>query len=95
MVVVEFIRPNKCVHCGRMMGDYEGGYGTYNNLPLCHPNAPERPDCYHMVTVYLHPVGDCFRCRQEPWEPLTPIEQHDAMLDTLRRLEAMIQDVSP
>lgn len=94
-MVVEFIGPNECVHCGRTMGDYEGGYGELNNLPLCHPNVSDRPDCYHLVTVYHHPIGDCFRCQRDPWEPLTPVEQHDAMMDTLRRLEAMIQDVSP
>lgn len=99
-MVVEMLRPNICVHCGRPMGDFDGGYGAVNNdhgvnLPLCHPNALDRPDCYHLVTVYHHPVTDCQRCSPEPWEPLTPIEQHDAMIDTLRRLEAMIQDVSP
>jgi hypothetical protein len=92
---VEFIRPNVCTHCGRQMGDYEGGFGEHNLLPLCHPNVAGRPDCYHLVTVYDHPVSDCARCQRDPYEPPTPIEQHDAMLATLRKLEAMIQDVSP
>lgn len=88
--------PNTCVHCGRRCGDYNGGFASSaEGLPLCHPNMPDRPDCSHMVEVYHHPLVGCSRCQQEPWEPLTPIEHHDAMLDTLRRLEAMIQDVSP
>jgi len=95
-VVVEVLRPDQCVHCGRTMGDYEGGFGrSVENLPLCHPNVDNRPDCFHMVTVYTHPVAGCLRCQQDPWEPLTPIEQHDALMDAFRRLEAMIQDVSP
>jgi hypothetical protein len=94
-VVVEVLRPNECVHCGRTMGDYEGGYGGSGDFSLCHPNVDNRPDCYHMVTVYHHPLTDCARCQRDPWEPLTPVEQHDAMIDVLRRLEAMIQDVSP
>lgn len=92
---VEVLRPDSCVHCGRVMNDYNGGHGGYNGLPLCHPNAPNRPDCYHMVTVYHHQLLDCARCRQEPWQPLTATEHHDAMLDALRRLEAMITDVIP
>lgn len=94
-MVVEVLRPDVCVHCGRKMGDHEGGSGGVNGLPLCHPNVDGRPDCYHLVTVYHHPVADCARCRQDPWEPMTSAEQHDAMIGTIRRLEAMIQDVSP
>jgi hypothetical protein len=85
----------RCVHCGRIMGDYEGGFGEFNQQPLCHPNVIDRPDCYHLVTVYHHQLVDCDRCRQEPWEPLTPVEQHDALMETLRRLELMIQDITP
>lgn len=84
-----------CVHCGRKMGDYEGGYGASGSHMLCHPNVIDRPDCLHMVDVYNHPLRDCKRCQQNPYEPLTPVEQHDAMLSMLRRLEAMIQDVTP
>jgi hypothetical protein len=90
------VDPTKCVHCGRVTNNYDGGYGgSHSGLPLCHPNTYDRPDCYHMVTVYYHPLTGCTRCQQDPWEPLTPIEQHDALMDTLRRFEAMIQDISP
>lgn len=94
-MVVEILRPDVCVHCGRRMRDNEDGFGGIGELPLCHPDADDRPDCYHLVTVYHHPVYDCVRCQQDPWEPLTPTEQHDAAIETLRRLEAMIQDLSP
>lgn len=53
--------------CGRTMGDFAGGassvsgsrYGdgktTYR---LCHPNDPQRPDCYRLVTVYGETIGE-------------------------------------
>lgn len=86
----------RCIHCGRMMGDYEGGFGeSKDGQPLCHPNVIDRPDCHHMVDVYHHQLVDCARCQRDPWEPLTPIEQHDAIIDAMRRLELMIQDISP
>lgn len=51
-----------CAHCGQVCGDYEGGYGAVTAddgtlLPLCHPNAPGRPDCYRRVTVYHESLG--------------------------------------
>jgi hypothetical protein len=95
-MVVEILPPDRCVHCGRKTGDFSGGFASdESGLPLCHPHAAGRPDCYHLVTVYHHPVANCARCRQEPWEPLTSAEKHDAMMGALQRLEAMIQDVSP
>lgn len=50
-----------CDHCGRTMGDFDGGSGLLyrggKRYSFCHPNAPGRPDCYHLVTVYDHPIG--------------------------------------
>ena len=44
-----------CAHCGRVMNNFAGGYSRgYHGEPLCHPNAPNRPDCYRLVTVYGH-----------------------------------------
>lgn len=47
-----------CGHCGRVCGDSAGGYGSVNNVHLCHPNAHNRPDCYRLVTVYHRPLGE-------------------------------------
>lgn len=50
-----------CAHCGRPIGDYAGGIATvYHNhvsVRVCHPNAPDRPDCYKLITVYNEVVG--------------------------------------
>ena len=50
-----------CDHCGREMGDFAGGFGSVSHdgrtYHLCHPNMPDRPDCYHLVTVYGQPIG--------------------------------------
>lgn len=51
-----------CAHCGRTCGDYDGGTASLNGEPLCHPNAPGRPDCYSNVTVRMHPLRDCAWC---------------------------------
>ena len=40
-----------CAHCGRICGDYAGGYGSVNGYQVCHPNEADRPDCYRLVTV--------------------------------------------
>jgi hypothetical protein len=52
-----------CEHCGRMCGDYDGGWSKVTTIDgrtveLCHPNERNRPDCYHLVTVYGRPVGE-------------------------------------
>ena len=90
---VEFFPSNVCVHCGRVCGDMAGGSGGVGEYKLCHPNEPGRPDCYHLVTVYHHELVNCTRCRQEPWQPLTAAEVHDAFMTNLTHLEAMVQDI--
>lgn len=49
--------PRPCAHCGRQTGDYDGGRATVNGLPVCHPNTPDRPDCYRLITVYGQTLG--------------------------------------
>jgi hypothetical protein len=92
---VEVLRPNTCVHCGRNCNNFEGGSASFNGFSLCHPNEAGRPDCYHMVSTYRHELYDCERCTQEPYRPLTPSELHDAMIDSLRRVEQMVRDAMP
>ena len=50
-----------CSHCARPCGDAEGGWGSLNGEPLCHPSVKGRPDCYTLVTLYHHPLDhqDC------------------------------------
>jgi len=38
------------------MGDAAGGSGSYNALPLCHPNDDSRPDCYTLVSREHHHI---------------------------------------
>lgn len=60
---------HRCQHCGRVMGDYEGGWGSINGEPLCHPNMDDRPDCYTLVTLDHHELPcelpECVADRQE------------------------------
>lgn len=85
-----------CVHCGRSCDDPAGGWsGVAAGSRLCHPNGPDRPDCYHMVTVYHHELVDCLRCAQNPYLPPTASELHDAMLTALGNLERMVRDALP
>lgn len=51
-----------CAHCGRLCGDYEGGYAGVPDergrvRQVCHPNVIGRPDCYRLVTVYHEKLG--------------------------------------
>lgn len=78
-----------------MAGGWASVGDSVGRVQLCHPNEPGRPDCYHMVTVYHHELADCPRCQQEPYQPLTGAELHEAMINALRRLEQMVQDVAP
>jgi hypothetical protein len=50
-------RPIYCTHCGRTCANFEGGYATIGNQPVCHPNVEDRPDCYRLVTVYKEVLG--------------------------------------
>jgi hypothetical protein len=53
----------RCDHCGRFAGDEAGGSSMVSDhtdrvLRLCHrPTEPDRPDCYHLVTVAEEPIG--------------------------------------
>lgn len=60
--------PYWCAHCGRPMGNMEGGYATITaEWPpspsgpglkrVCHPNVPGRPDCYRLITIYHEVLG--------------------------------------
>lgn len=85
-----------CVHCGRICHDPKGGYASVGpQLPVCHPNVPDRPDCYHMITVYGHQVENCLRCTENPYAPLSSKELHDAMMESLRRFELIVRDALP
>lgn len=51
-----------CAHCGRICGDFEGGFGgVYDGQgdvqQVCHPNVIGRPDCYRLLTVYHETLG--------------------------------------
>jgi hypothetical protein len=53
--------PVSCGHCGNPMRGYATAYraGSALPVPLCHPD--DGMDCYHLVTVYQHPMPceDC------------------------------------
>jgi hypothetical protein len=56
------VTAKECAHCGRVCGDFDGGWATVTDLagksvPVCHPNALGRPDCYSLVTVYHERLG--------------------------------------
>ena len=62
---------SECAHCGQVCGDYAGGWSSVTRpdgsmAPLCHPNDPERPDCYRRVTVYHEPLGTLLGVRPLP-----------------------------
>jgi hypothetical protein len=46
-----------CEHCGRLAGNYGGGWAAVGEARVCHPNVAGRPDCYRLITVYGEPVG--------------------------------------
>lgn len=50
-----------CAHCGRICGDHAGGYASVDGQFVCHPNFSDRPDCYHLITVYKEPLGKRIR----------------------------------
>lgn len=53
--------PFLCGHCGRPCGNLRGGFAiVYSGdtlIRVCHPNEPNRPDCYHLITVYHEVIG--------------------------------------
>lgn len=57
-------RERDCAHCGRICGNYDGGFASYNGEPLCHPNDETRPDCYKLVQAgHPMPCLNCYRDR--------------------------------
>ncbi len=46
-----------CAHCGKPMD----GFASMGDKWLCHPDDESKPDCYHLVTCYYHPMPcpDC------------------------------------
>lgn len=46
-----------CGHCGAPdVGSYGAGYGSVDEIPVCHPNDSGRPKCYQLVTVWKHAI---------------------------------------
>lgn len=84
-----------CVHCGRACNSFESGKASVERHFVCHPNVPGRPDCYHMITVYHHELLDCPRCSQDPYQPLTRTESHDALIAAIANLERLVRDALP
>lgn len=71
------------------MGDHEGGYGSYDRVPLCHPNVEGRPDCYTNVSRNGHPVLNCHKCKDYTPDPkfMQELERFmDENKDLLQRL---------
>lgn len=65
-------RERICAHCGRICGNTEGGFASYNGEPLCHPNEEGRPDCYKLVQAG-HPMP-CLAClRDDAMKDVTKI----------------------
>jgi hypothetical protein len=50
-------RPSTCVHFGRTCDNIADGYASIDGQPVCHPNFSDRPDCYHLITVYHEVLG--------------------------------------
>ncbi len=55
----------RCVHCGRLCGNFEGGRASVYGSNVCHPNVIGRPDCYRLITVYRHMLKDCPTCMRK------------------------------
>lgn len=87
--------PEPCAHCGRLVNNYAGGYGAVYGSVVCHPNETNRPDCFRMITVYGHPISNCERCSEAPWEPLTGVEIHAAILASVEQAHQMVMDLYP
>lgn len=61
----------RCAHCHRTMNNFAGGSSKgHNGEPLCHPNAKNRPDCYHLVTLYGHETPCTSKACFEDYEEL-------------------------
>lgn len=62
----------RCVHCGRVIGTFEGGYGSVFEgvapdkrlVRVCDPHVRGRPNCRRNITIDGHPVRDCGPCSE-------------------------------
>jgi hypothetical protein len=81
-------RTELCRHCGRIMGDYGGGWATINGEPVCHPNSEDRPDCYRLCTVGHHDLPCSLpECVQDQVQVVK-----DRLADVRNMVEAMLWD---
>jgi hypothetical protein len=65
--------PTYCAHCGRVTRTPHGGWASVAGVPVCHPNVPDRPDCYRQVTVHGEPLGSRKSTPQPAPMPLIPL----------------------
>lgn len=42
-----------CAHCGNP----QQGSANIGPVPVCHPDNPDLPDCYRLITVFHEPLG--------------------------------------
>lgn len=47
----------KCDHCGEDQDGYSSLTRGSKTYYFCHPDDPNKPDCYRLVTVYGEPIG--------------------------------------
>jgi hypothetical protein len=41
----------RCARCGRVVSNYQGGWGIVSGLVLCYSGAPDWPDCYQLAVA--------------------------------------------
>lgn len=65
------------------MNDFAGGSAKVGPNPVCHPNAKNRPDCYHLVTVYKHPMPcNSEVCMEDHEDLMTYVRAHAKLENT-------------
>jgi hypothetical protein len=73
----------RCAHCDRTMNNFAGGYSrSLQGKPLCHPNGPNRPNCYKLVTLYGHSLP----CKRKKC-----YEDHPNLTDYIGRQRVKVQ----
>ena len=80
------VHSHPCALCGRKPAlGYGSAYEGDKQIWLCHPDEPDRQDCYHLWTVYGRRPGDDMRVLGPAI--MTPARQKilDAALERARR----------
>lgn len=81
----EEAKPTACAHCGRKL-ELNAGFGMVKGETVCHPQIPDGPDCYRLITVYGEEIGTR--------HPIIRLRDREEIVQKVVELEMQLREIA-